>query len=73
MTNSDQLTHHLVLWLNHHSYEKLPDALEYYLEDPNSDIEADLTPLDLIDLRGVQATIHPLVTIYICTRLACAK
>ena len=25
--NSDQLTHDLVLWLNHHSFEELPDAL----------------------------------------------
>ena len=35
--NSDQLTHDLVLWLNHHSFEELSDALEYYLADPNSD------------------------------------
>ena len=36
--NSDQLTHDLVLWLNHHSFEELPDALEYYLAIPNSDL-----------------------------------
>ena len=30
----DQLKHGQVLWLNHHSFEKLPDALEYYLVDP---------------------------------------
>ena len=27
----DQLKHDLVLWLTHHSFEELPDALEYYL------------------------------------------
>ena len=70
--NSNQLTHDLVLWLNHHSFEELPDVLEYYLADPNSDLEADLTHLDLLDLRGVQVTIHPLVSIYIHTCLAWA-
>ena len=68
--NSDQLTHDLVLWLNHHSFEELPDALEYYLADPKSDLEANLTNLNLLDQRGVQATICPIVTIYICTLLA---
>ena len=62
-----------MLWLNHHSFEELPDALEYYLADPNSDLEADLTNLNLLDQWGVQATIHPIVTIYICTLLAWAK
>ena len=28
-TTIDQLKHNLVLWLNHHSFEELPDALEY--------------------------------------------
>ena len=46
---SDQLTHDLVLWLNLHRFEELPDALEYYLADPNSDLGADLTHLDLLD------------------------
>ena len=34
----NQLKHDLVLWLTHHSFEELPDALEYYLADPNSDL-----------------------------------
>ena len=52
----DHLKHDLELWLNHHSFEELPDALEYYLVDPNSDLEADLTNLDLLDQRGVQVS-----------------
>ena len=42
-TSIDHLKHDLVLWLTHHSFEELPDALEYYLADPNSDLEANLT------------------------------
>ena len=71
--NSNQLTHDLVLWLNHQTFEELPVALEYYLTNPRSDLEVDLTHLDLLDQRGVQVTIHPLVTIYIHTLLAWAK
>ena len=41
-TSIDQLKHDLVLWLTHHSFEELPDALEYYLADPTSDLEGDL-------------------------------
>ena len=33
-TTIDQLKHNLVLWLTHHIFEELPDALEYYLVDP---------------------------------------
>ena len=33
-TTIDQLKHNLVLWLTHHSFEELPDALEYYLANP---------------------------------------
>ena len=33
-TTIDQLKHDLVLWLTHHSFEELPDAIEYYLTDP---------------------------------------
>ena len=62
----DHLKHDLVLWLNHHSFGELPDALEYYLTDPNSDLEADLTHLNLLNKSKVQVTIHPIVTIYIC-------
>ena len=51
-----------MLSLNHHSFKELPDALENYLADPNSDQEADLTHIDLLDPRRVQVTIHPLVT-----------
>ena len=65
--NSNQLTHDLVLWMNHHIFEELPDALEYYLANPNSDLEADVTHLDLLDQGGVQVTICPTVTIYILT------
>ena len=72
-TSIDHLKHDLVLCLNHHSFEELPDALEYYLADPNSDLEANLTHLNLLDKRGVQVTICPTVTIYICTLLAWAK
>ena len=72
-TTIDQLKHDLVLWLTHHSFEELPDALEYYLADPNSDLEGDLAHLTCIDPWGVQVHIHPLVTIYIKTLLAWAK
>ena len=72
-TSIDHLKHDLVLLLNHHSFEELPDALEYYLADPTSDLEADLTHLDLLNQRGVQVTIHPINTIYICTLLAWTK
>ena len=67
------LKHDQVLWLNHHSFEELPDALEYYLVNPNSDLEVDLTHLNLLDQRGVQVTIRPIVTMYIHTLLAWAK
>ena len=63
-TTINQLKHDLVLWLTHHSLEELPDALEYYLADQNSDLEGDLAHLNFI---------HPLVTIYIDTLLAWAK
>ena len=46
---SEHLRRDLVLWLNHHSFEELPDALEYYLVNSNSDLEVDLTNLDLLD------------------------
>ena len=74
-TSIDPLKHDLVLWLNHHSFEELPDALEYYsyLVNTTSDLEADLTHLYLLDQRGVQVTICPTVTIHICTLLAWAK
>ena len=72
-TTIDQLKHDLVLWLTHHSFEELPDALEYYLADPNSDLEGDLAHLTCLDPWGVQVHIHPLVTIYINTLLAWAK
>ena len=63
----------LVLWLNHHSYEELPDALEYYQVNPNSDPEDDLTNLDLLDQREVKVTIHTEVTMTSCTLLDWAK
>ena len=69
----DQLKHDLVLWLTHHSFEELPDALEYYLADPNSDLEGDLAHLTFLDPWGVQVHIHPLVTIHINTLLAWTK
>ena len=72
-TTIDQLKHDLVLWLTHHSFEELPDALEYYLADPNSDLEGDLAHLTCLDPWGVQVHIHPLVTIHINTLLAWAK
>ena len=72
-TSIDHLKHDLVLWLNHHSFEELPDALKYYLADPYSDLETNLTDLDFLDPWGVQVTIHPIVTIYIHTLLAWAK
>ena len=73
VTTTNQLKHDLVLWLTHHSFEELPDALEYYLADPNSDLEGDLAHLTCLDPWGVQVHIHPLVTIYINTLLAWAK
>ena len=72
-TSIDQLKRDLVLWLTHHSFEELPDALEYYLADPNSDLEGDLSHLTFLDQWGVQVNIHPLATIYINTLLAWAK
>ena len=72
-TSITHLKHDLVLYLHHHSFEELPDALEYYLADPNSDLEVNLTHLNLLDQRGVQVTICPIVTIYIRTFLAWAK
>ena len=72
-TTTNQLKHDLVLWLTHHSFEELPDALEYYLADPNSDLEGDLAHLTCLDPWGVQVHIHPLVTIYINSLLAWAK
>ena len=72
-TTIDQLKHDLVLWLTHHSFEELPDALEYYLADPNSDLEGNLAHLTCLDPWGVQVHIHPLVTIFINTLLAWAK
>ena len=72
-TTIDQLKHNLVLWLTHHSFEELPDALEYYLADPNSDLEGDLAHLSCLDPWGVQVHIHPLVTIYINALLVWAK
>ena len=72
-TTINQLKHDLVLWLTHHSFEELPDALEDYLADPNSDLEGDLAHLTCLDPWGVQVHIHPLVTIYINTLLAWAK
>ena len=72
-TSIDHQKHDLVLWLHHHSFEELPDALEYYLADPTSDLEADLTHLNLLDQWGVQVTICPIVIIYIRTLLAWAK
>ena len=69
----DQLKHDLVLWLTHHSFEELPDALEYYLADPNSDLEGNLDHLTCLDPWGVPVHIHPLVTIYINPLLAWAK
>ena len=72
-TTIDHLKHDLVLWLTHHSFEELPDALEYYLANPTSDLEGDLAHLIFLDQWGVQVHIHPLVTIYINTLLAWAK
>ena len=69
----DQLKIDLVLWLTHHSFEEIPDALEYYIADPNSDLEGDLAHLTFLEQWGVQVHIHPLVTIYINTLLAWAK
>ena len=72
-TTIDQLIHDLVLWLTHHSFEELPDALVYYLAEPDSDLEGDLAHLTFLDPWGVQVHIHPLFTIYINTLLAWVK
>ena len=72
-TSTDHLTHDLALWLKHHSFEELPDALEYYLADPNSDLEGNLAHLNFLDQWGVQVNIHPIITVYLCTVLAWAK
>ena len=62
-----------MLWLNHHSFEELPDSLEYYLVNPNSDLVDDLNNLDLLDQRGVQVTIPTEVIMTIHTLLDWAK
>ena len=62
-----------MLWSTHHSFEELPDALEYYLADPNSDLEGDLAHLICLDPWGVPVHIHPILTIYLNTLLAWAK
>ena len=62
---SEHLRHDLVLWLSHHSFDELPDALEYYLVNPNSDLEADLTGLDLLDQKGMKVTIKPFISMII--------
>ena len=72
-TSIDNLKHDLVLWLTHDSFEELPDALEYYRADPDSDQEGNLAHLTFLDQWGVQVNIHPLVTIYINTLLAWVK
>ena len=72
-TSIDHLKHDLLLRLNHQSFEEIPGALEYYLADPHSDLEADLTHLNFLDQWGVQVTIHPIVTTYIHTLLAWTK
>ena len=72
-TSVDQKKHGLLIWLTQHSFEELPDALEYYLAYPNSDLESDLAQQTFLDQWQVQVNIHPLVTIYINTLLAWAK
>ena len=59
--------------LNHHSFEEVPYAVEYYLVDPTSDLEANLTNLDLLDQGGGNVTIHTQVTMTICTLIDWAK
>ena len=56
---STQLRHDVVLWLNHHNFEELPDALEYYLVNPDSDLKADLYYPDLLDQSGMNIHISP--------------
>ena len=58
-TSIDHLNHDLVLWLSHHRFEELPDALEYYLANPNSDLEVDLTHLNLLGRSMGSAGNHP--------------
>ena len=41
-TNFDHVKHDLELWLKPHSFEKQPYALEYYLVNPNSALNANL-------------------------------
>ena len=69
----DCLKHDLELWLDHHSLEELPDALEYNLVDPNSDPDADLTGKDHLDHWGVMVTMHPLISMTLQTPLDWAK
>ena len=66
---SEPLRHDLVLWLNHHNFEELPDVLEYYIVDPNSDLEADLTNPDLLDQSGMKITIKTNVIMYLLNLL----
>ena len=72
-TTIDKLKHDLVLWLTHHCFEDLPDALEYYLTNPHSDLDGNQAHLTFLDPWGVPVHIHPLVFIYINTLLAWAK
>ena len=70
---SAHLGHDLLLWLNHHSFVELPDDLEYYLVDHNSDLEADLTNLDLSNQRGMNVTIQPFLSMTLHTLLDWTK
>ena len=54
---SEPLRDDQVLWLNHHNLEGLPDALEYYLVNPNNNLEADLYNPGLLDQSGMKITI----------------
>ena len=70
---SEHLRHDLVLWLNHHNFEELPDDLEYYLVNPNSDLKADLANLYLLDQSGIKVTSKPFVSMTLHNLLDWAK
>ena len=50
-TTIDQVKHNLVLWLTHHSFKEIPDALEYYLANPHSDLEGNLAHPTLTEFQ----------------------
>ena len=59
--------------MNYHNFEELPDALEYYLVNPDSDLKADLTDPDMLDQSGLKIPIKANVYMTLLNLLDWAK